>query len=352
MDNTQDLAQLIQESMTKYLEASPLHDLCKTASAAVGLDKVVVFEVLIVAAILFLVLIFGMDLIVKMTCFVYPCIASVKSLEYGPPGDRVHWTSYWITFFTFQTIESLMPRLFSSIPFYFWFKVAFLVWCYHPVTKGASKVYDVAEPLREVLLPLLDPLLDGIFPPSSKPTETKAMAEKVSKENEYIPTGITVHLESLKLHKSDSLLQEPKELDSGPSVPNKSLYVEIFLAKSGESGQQPICVGAKYKTPPLTGNLYNFQYNLTLIPPTDILNESGATLCFVVKERLTFGDDPVIFESNTPVDVSSLQSPGKVRSSSPENDGELVSVSVGRRSILLQNEIGTINGWIELVSER
>lgn len=91
---------------------------------------------------------------------------------------------------------------------------------------------------------------------------------------------------------------------------------------------------------------------LTLIPPTDILNQPGALLCFTVKERNTFGDDPVLFDIHTPIDISTLQSPAKPLTSSPESDFDLVSVSFGRRLVSLKHDMGSIKGWIELVSER
>jgi hypothetical protein len=92
---------------------------------------------------------------------------------------------------------------------------------------------------------------------------------------------------------------------------------------------------------------------LTLIPPTDILNQAGATLCFIVKERTTFGDDPTLYEINSPIDITALQSPdASTRGHSPESDGDLVSVSVGRRPVVLENDMGSIKGWLELISER
>lgn len=343
MDNKKDLVKTIQSKMTSFLESTPAKDVCRKVGIAAGLDAVVVFEAMIVAALLLIVLILGAEMVVNFACFLYPLLSSVRALERGATADKSQWITYWMTLFTFQTLESFMPRIFSAIPFFFWFKLGFLVWCYHPVTRGASVVYKLGEPIRDEIMPFLDALLEEIAPGSTKTSKPSTIAPEKPKDAEYVPSGITVHLESLVL---------PEEESEAADATPKALYVEIYLASAAEAGGEPKCVGAKYKTPPLTGSELNFNYKLTLIPPSDILNEAGATLCFTVKERMTFGDDPTVFNIHTPIDISTLQSPGGARSASPESDGDLVSVSVGRRQVSLKHDLGSIKGWIELVSER
>ena len=53
------------------------------------------------------------------------------------------WLTYWIVFVLFKLTENVADVLMSFIPFYFLFKVAFLVWCCHPSFKGATLIYDL-----------------------------------------------------------------------------------------------------------------------------------------------------------------------------------------------------------------
>lgn len=75
-----------------------------------------------------------------------------------------------------------------------------MVWCYHPVTRGSSVIYKHMEPIRDEVMPFLDFMLDGILPASSKPSGQPAAQKKTNKaENQYVPSGITVHLDSLEM---------------------------------------------------------------------------------------------------------------------------------------------------------
>lgn len=96
-----------------------------------------------------------------------------------------------------------MPRLLSAIPFYFWVKLGFMVWCYHPVTRGASVVYKLVEPIRDEIMPFMDSLVDTIAPVTSKSSKTAVVAFATPSETEYVPSGITVHLDSLEMTASD-----------------------------------------------------------------------------------------------------------------------------------------------------
>ena len=49
--------------------------------------------------------------------------------------------------------EQAADFLISWIPMYFFIKVAFLVWCYHPVTQGAKPIYGGL--IKPFLLPHL-----------------------------------------------------------------------------------------------------------------------------------------------------------------------------------------------------
>ena len=52
----------------------------------------------------------------------------------------------------FTFVMGPMNFLFSFIPFFFYIKIAFLVWCMLPTTMGATKIYDMAKPKIEPFL--------------------------------------------------------------------------------------------------------------------------------------------------------------------------------------------------------
>lgn len=154
--------------------------------------------------------------------------------------------TYWMTFFSFQTVESLMPHLLSSIPFYFWFKLAFMVWCYHPATRGAAVIYKLAEPIRDEILSILDPLLDGVVPAASKKQSkpTAAAAKATESDGEYVPSGITVHLDELTISPASS--EEDSPSDSTVSlitcIPVGRVSVaDHFIYTTNECTESDVC---------------------------------------------------------------------------------------------------------------
>jgi receptor expression-enhancing protein 5/6 len=49
---------------------------------------------------------------------------------------------YWVVYAFFSIIEVFVDTLLYWIPFYYTFKMAFLVWAMLPQTKGAKYLYD------------------------------------------------------------------------------------------------------------------------------------------------------------------------------------------------------------------
>merc|ERR1711977_218036 len=95
----------------------------------------------------------GPRLLINLVGFVYPAYKSFKAVESGDKKDDTLWLTYWVVFAFFSLTEQAADFLISWIPMYFFLKVAFLVWCYHPVTAGATTIYSLA--LKPYLLPHL-----------------------------------------------------------------------------------------------------------------------------------------------------------------------------------------------------
>jgi receptor expression-enhancing protein 5/6 len=72
----------------------------------------------------------------------------MKALKSNDKDDDQMWLTYWVIYAVFTVVESFADVALSWLPFYFFAKVGFLVFCFLPQTRGAKLVYEkVLEPL-------------------------------------------------------------------------------------------------------------------------------------------------------------------------------------------------------------
>lgn len=93
---------------------------------------------------LFILFIFGdlAGLVCNFVGFVYPAYMSFKAIESKEKEDDTQWLTYWVVYSFFSVLETFISFLLNWIPFYFAFKLAFLVYLFHPERKGAKTIYD------------------------------------------------------------------------------------------------------------------------------------------------------------------------------------------------------------------
>lgn len=94
---------------------------------------------------LLLVIIFfgvGAGSLCSLVGFVYPAFKSFEAIETKVRGDDTQWLVYWVIFAFFSIIEVFADFLLYWIPFYYAFKLAFLLWAFLPQTRGAKFLYD------------------------------------------------------------------------------------------------------------------------------------------------------------------------------------------------------------------
>jgi len=84
----------------------------------------------------------GIGSLCSIVGFLYPAFKSFQALETKNKGDDTQWLVYWVIFSFFQIIEVFIDFLVYFIPFYYAFKLAFLLWLMLPQTKGAAFLYD------------------------------------------------------------------------------------------------------------------------------------------------------------------------------------------------------------------
>ncbi|GMF24152.1 unnamed protein product [Phytophthora fragariaefolia] len=100
-----------------------------------GVDKFYIFCVGALLAGILLFVVGGEELVVGLVGFIYPAYMSFKAINTPGTGDDTQWLTYWVVYAFFNLTESITDLVLSWIPFYFFFKIAFLVWSYHPSTQ-------------------------------------------------------------------------------------------------------------------------------------------------------------------------------------------------------------------------
>ena len=95
----------------------------------------------------------GAKLISDLVSFVYPAYMSFKAIDTNSPTDDKQWLTYWVVFGFTSIVEQCAGFLVAWIPFYFFLKIGFFTWLYHPKFMGAGIIYT--QVLRPALLPYL-----------------------------------------------------------------------------------------------------------------------------------------------------------------------------------------------------
>ena len=103
-------------------------------------------EYLVIAGgFLFVIVVFfgiGANTMCSFIGFIFPAYQTILAIENKNKGDDVQWLVYWILYSFFTVIETFQDFIIYWIPFYFAFKLAFLLWAMFPQTRGAKFVYD------------------------------------------------------------------------------------------------------------------------------------------------------------------------------------------------------------------
>jgi len=77
----------------------------------------------------------------------YPAYWSIKAIEAIESNsedkeEEKHWLTYWVVFSLFTVFDLLtLGFVLKFIPFYFFFKIIFLIWLFMPNFKGATILY-------------------------------------------------------------------------------------------------------------------------------------------------------------------------------------------------------------------
>jgi len=135
MESVQNQISLLRKKLDRFPALDKAEDATKIPKEYLVLSGGFAFFTLLFFGI-------GASSVSSIIGFVYPAYKSLQAIGTKIKNDDTQWLIYWIVFAFFTTIESFTDTLLYWIPFYFAFKMAFLLWAMLPQTKGAKFLYD------------------------------------------------------------------------------------------------------------------------------------------------------------------------------------------------------------------
>ena len=130
--------QVYMDKWAKDLEKFPV---LQSAQEATGVEKLYLVASGAALVLLLLLVGFGAGLICNVVGFVYPALCSFRAIESRDKKDDVQWLTYWVVYACFILVEVFADFLLYWIPFYYAFKLGFLLWLFMPSTLGASFLF-------------------------------------------------------------------------------------------------------------------------------------------------------------------------------------------------------------------
>lgn len=91
----------------------------------------------------------AMNLILKLTAFVWPAYKTWKALEAKKPRQLQTLCEYWLLIGILTFLEPMFSLLFAWLPIYRPLEILFVVYLWHPQTEGVQFVYGAC--LRPLL---------------------------------------------------------------------------------------------------------------------------------------------------------------------------------------------------------
>ena len=107
-----------------------------------GMDSRALSKAGLVMGILFVVFGVGASYVTCLLGVAYPVFMTFLALESDTEGDDKQWLTYWVVFGCCNILDQYASIILHFIPFYFFIKMSFLIWLYHPSTMGATTIYD------------------------------------------------------------------------------------------------------------------------------------------------------------------------------------------------------------------
>lgn len=93
--------------------------------------------------------------------FIFPIYWTIKDLKNLNRDIEVQWEMYWLIYFVSIIPDWIMSPLLAKIPYYYFVKYIFLVWCFLPSTMGALQFHDnvfrrIYDPVNVMIVDLIE----------------------------------------------------------------------------------------------------------------------------------------------------------------------------------------------------
>jgi len=103
------------------------------------------------------------DFLCSLIGFAYPMYASCKAIASNGQEDDTQWLTYWVVFGLFTVIESISDFIWYWLPFYYEFKLLFLIALQIKRFQLAPLIYENAlKPIMDKYGPVVDKFVDDV----------------------------------------------------------------------------------------------------------------------------------------------------------------------------------------------
>jgi len=119
-------------------EKNKVNDVLAQIEAKSGVKRLYIALGCIALVGLYLMVGYGAQFLCNFIGFIYPAYCSIKAIESSDKNDDTQWLTYWVVYSCFHLVEFFSDIFLFWIPFYWFFKCCFLVWCFSSVPWNGS----------------------------------------------------------------------------------------------------------------------------------------------------------------------------------------------------------------------
>ena len=133
------------------------------------------------------------SVITNLVGTLYPAFWTIKSLEQNSVEEQKKWLTYWVIFGSFIIIDMSSPVIAKFIPFYFFFKILFLIWLFMPGSSGCTIVYYLVvkkifryyeDKIEPYIVGARDYFINKFKDSNLKNFQNKNLTKKINKNND------------------------------------------------------------------------------------------------------------------------------------------------------------------------